>query len=140
APVRFYEGLSGVAFFYVLSGFILAYNYRETFHRLRLLELWNFYASRFARIYPIHLLTLLAVLPLCWAQWQGQESRAIMSRAVSNLTLTQSFWHDKRDYFSFNSVSWSLSDEVFFYASFPVLVWMMWRLRLHNRMLAIVAM
>jgi peptidoglycan/LPS O-acetylase OafA/YrhL len=53
AGPRYYEGFSGVTFFYVLSGFILTYNYHRTFTSLRPGELWSFYGSRLARIYPV---------------------------------------------------------------------------------------
>ena len=46
------------AFFFILSGFIITYNYEE-----KLLEKTTtkrtFWVARIARIYPLHLLTLL---------------------------------------------------------------------------------
>ena len=54
----FKEGFVGVSFFFILSGFIIAYNYEE-----KLLETTTtkrtFWVARIARIYPLHLLTLL---------------------------------------------------------------------------------
>src|SRR4051812_45730838 len=53
-------GYLGVQFFFVLSGFILAYTYlpqRGTgFQR-------TFWVARFARIYPVYVLGLLLVVP-----------------------------------------------------------------------------
>jgi peptidoglycan/LPS O-acetylase OafA/YrhL len=75
-----------------------------------------------ARIWPVQLLTFgLAVIVL---------HREIMAApghyigpAIANLTLTQSFFPNESIFFSFNSVSWSLSDEIFFYAIFPLVLW-----------------
>jgi len=118
------DGFCGVTFFFVLSGFILTYNYRLAFVRLSGPVVWKFYAARAARIWPVHLLTFgLAVVVL---------HREIMAApvqfigpAIANLTLTQSFFPVETIFFSFNSVSWSLSDEIFFYALFPLVLWAM---------------
>ena len=56
----FKEGFVGVSFFFILSGFIIAYNYEE-----KLLEKTTtkrtFWVARIARIYPLHLLTLCSI-------------------------------------------------------------------------------
>jgi peptidoglycan/LPS O-acetylase OafA/YrhL len=127
APSCFYEGFSGVTFFFVLSGFILTYNYQRTFTRLQCGQLWSFYVCRAARIYPVHLLTFVAITPLYWSHIGLHRSQII--GVVKNLTLTQSFG---RSYFSFNAVAWSLSDEIFFYSLLPVVLWGLWKLRLNR--------
>src|SRR5689334_10377921 len=52
------NGYLGVSFFFVLSGFILAYNYRNP------LTTWSakkaFFLARFSRIYPVYIVALLA--------------------------------------------------------------------------------
>ena len=57
------EGFLGVGFFFILSGFILALNYKDKF-RKKTISLKKFYISRFARIYPMHFITLLAAIPI----------------------------------------------------------------------------
>jgi peptidoglycan/LPS O-acetylase OafA/YrhL len=47
----------------------------------------------------------------------------VVPKAVTNLTLTQAFVPSDQYSFSYNLVSWTLSDEAFFYALLPVLVW-----------------
>ena len=63
------HGQAGVGFFFVLSGFVLVYNYGD---RLGAGLSWQackaFYRARFARIYPLHLLVLLAITPLVLLQ------------------------------------------------------------------------
>ena len=61
----FKEGFVGVSFFFILSGFIIAYNYEEKLLE-KITTKRTFWVARIARIYPLHLLTLLiAAFP--WA-------------------------------------------------------------------------
>jgi peptidoglycan/LPS O-acetylase OafA/YrhL len=53
-------------------------------------------------------------------------------KALANLTLTHSFVADTGYYFAFNGPSWSLSDECFFYATLPLLLWLLAVLRLRH--------
>jgi peptidoglycan/LPS O-acetylase OafA/YrhL len=131
----FSEGYSGVTFFFVLSGFILTYNYHSAFVRLRLRQVWSFYTARLARIYPVHLLTFFVVFPLVFSYLLRHPARmfvqAIWSRkALLQLTLTHAFVPIHDYYLSYNAVSWSLSDECFFYALLPLLLWAFVTLRL----------
>lgn len=122
------EGCAGVSFFFILSGFILTYNYRESLVGLERTTLWNFYANRFARIYPVHLLTfgaMFIVAPhLLRSIWSAPQ--------LANLLLVQSWIPKARYFFSQNPVSWSLSNEAFFYAMLPFLLWGMCKLRLQS--------
>ena len=57
----FYEkGYGGVHVFFCISGFIFFWKYRETISS-RVVEGKEFFISRFARLYPLHLLTLFLV-------------------------------------------------------------------------------
>jgi peptidoglycan/LPS O-acetylase OafA/YrhL len=111
----------GVSFFFVLSGFILSYNYpRLDGHGARA----HFWAARFARIWPLHIVMLAAWLVLAYefdraAFFPGLEG---MLRLAANMLLLQSWVPVEGWTTSFNAVSWSLSAEVFFYAAFPWLI------------------
>ncbi|HEX5200778.1 acyltransferase family protein [Paractinoplanes rhizophilus] len=114
-------GRSGVSFFYILSGFVLAWSVRPADTAGR------FWRRRFAKIYPNHFVTfLLAALLL---SWRGLEVLN-PERIFYNLTLLHS-WVPARDdiWYSFNAPSWSLSCEAFFYLCFPLLFAGLRRLR-----------
>ena len=121
-----YEGYIGVGFFFILSGFILAYNYQEALLKGQR-SIQSFYRARIARILPLHLLTFIIAIPLTY-QIFIQSKSLWLSQAVTNISLTQSFVPIKSFYFSFNGVSWSISDEMFFYLLFPALVLLIPRL------------
>jgi peptidoglycan/LPS O-acetylase OafA/YrhL len=115
-------GYVGVSFFFVLSGFILVYTYAG-----RNIVLRDFWQTRFARIYPAYLFALLLTLPF-WIFGAlkmhvplfefGDHHFALATGLV--LLLLQS-WVPAAA-LSWNSVSWSLSVEAFFYAVFPFLL------------------
>ena len=102
----FGTGYAGVSFFFILSGFVLAWSTPEGRSPL------NFYRRRFARVYPMHLLTALVGLVLFGA--------ASAWAVVSNVLLIQAW--DPRDqvHYSLNGLSWSLSCEAFFYLVCPL--------------------
>lgn len=105
------DGYLGVTFFFVLSGFILTWTSSRGDTAPR------FWARRAFRIYPVHLLTLLiaTMLLACGAAgfWGPVPS------FPTQLLLVQS-WAPSHVPPGFNSPSWSLSDEAFFYLLFPL--------------------
>lgn len=111
-----YEGYIGVTFFFILSGFILSYAYQE--RSLGGGEYSNYIISRVARIFPLHLVTLVICVPVMLF---ASESLSL-ANLIANGTLTQAFFSDSTIYFSFNAPAWSLSVEMFFYLFFPFLV------------------
>lgn len=114
------EGYVGVSFFFVLSGFIIAYSYDERFTSGTVTKR-NFWVARIARIYPLHWLMLMVAAALGtytlakgWGDW--------LRHFIPNLFLCQSYVPEGGYYFSFNSPSWSLCCEQLFYLGFPFLV------------------
>ena len=102
-------GYVGVTFFFVLSGFVLTWAWSpETKAR-------TFYRRRFARVYPVHLL-FVAVSTVVFAEQLNWGA------LPANLMLLQAWSPDDSVVRSFSAVSWSLSCELFFYATFPLLV------------------
>jgi len=113
----FYEGYIGVTFFFILSGFILSYSYSEKMKENNISKT-EFFISRFSRIYPLHFLTFLLSLPLFLTLKNGGSFLYLLP----NISLTQSFFPKEWIYFSANTPSWSLSNEIFFYILFPFLI------------------
>jgi len=106
-------GDCGVAFFFVLSGFVLSLGYGRqldsgTFHYA------TFMRRRLLKIFPLHLLCLVLFLVLFHAK------ETIDGRLVLNVLLLQSWIPDDHYYFSYNGVSWFLSCLLFLYAVFPL--------------------
>ena len=106
----FEPGYSGVTFFYVLSGFILTVNYG---HISTSTERRDFWWKRFARIYPTHLVTLCLTVPV---------AAGTLPMFAAQLLLVQSWVPSWSYWFAFNAPSWSISNEAFFYACFPLLL------------------
>ena len=103
-------GDCGVAFFFILSGFVVSLGYGRqvsegTFRYSR------FIGRRIVKLYPLHL--------LCLAFFLVVSARAIDYRVLLNLFLLQSWVPDIDVYFSCNSVSWFLSSLFFCYLVFP---------------------
>lgn len=112
------EGFVGVSFFFVLSGFIIAYNYQHRFERKKVSRR-EFWIARFARIYPLHLATLL--LSLLTGGYLLAMNWDTVLKFFSQLFLVHPFVPQMDYFFSFNSPSWSLGCEQLFYFLFPFL-------------------
>ncbi|MEG2264610.1 MAG: acyltransferase [Acinetobacter sp.] len=115
----FFNGYIGVTFFYILSGFIITYSFSRhltegTFSNK------DFIVYRFARLFPVHIVSLVCVLFLFgyMKNFEATNKEAL----ISNVFLLQSFIPNSDYYFSFNPVSWSISCEMFFYLCFCLLV------------------
>ena len=105
------HGYLGVGLFFILSGFILAYNYPEIHFNKSFL--FKFYKARFSRLYPVYFLALLLVLPFVY---QSLDIHSI----ASVLTMTQSWTLKNTDMgYVWLFQAWTLSVEFFFYLIFP---------------------
>lgn len=100
----------GVSFFFVLSGFILTYTYGDKYR----FNFRKFMIARFARLWPVHLATLLLVALLF-----GESDS--WSKLLLNLFLLHSWLPVSPFVFTYNWVSWSISSEVAFYLLFPLI-------------------
>lgn len=116
-PDSFLPGISlqtGVSFFFVLSGFILAYVYPELSDRG---SVRRFFVARIARIWPAHFFALCLAVALQIDAANPGPGIAIANAAMIHAWVPATGW-----FFSFNAVSWSISTEFFFYLAFPFLI------------------
>jgi peptidoglycan/LPS O-acetylase OafA/YrhL len=119
-------GNTGVCLFFMLSGFVLSYNYLGQFDR-RVEQAVSFFQARFARIYPLHLLTLLLVTPWVLSHVDFSSGGAVTHISdprvalswLANLFLVQAWFSEIPDW---NGPSWSIANEAAFYLIFPFFV------------------
>lgn len=110
----------GVSLFFVLSGFVLAHVYPRLQGPA---ELKRFFVARFARIWPGHIAALVLLYILLMGQpgllGTGQDTFVL---GLANIFLVHAWIPLDQFFFGYNSVSWSISVEVFFYLAFPFLI------------------
>lgn len=110
-------GFIGVNIFFVLSGFILGYQYFD-----RKINKKDFFIARFARIYPVYALGLLLTIG-----YIAHGTKYLPAIIISNLVLMQAWtpWSAC----VWNCQGWSLSAEAFFYLIFPIAMLIILKLR-----------
>ena len=123
-------GYVGVAFFFVLSGFVLTWS-TPIYNGVEAKQFW---IKRVARVYPSHLAMMVIALllparplPLTWVA------------VPPNALLVQSWFSPNDIAFGVNAVSWSLSCEAFFYLCAPLLISVLNALKPLQRYLAAAA-
>lgn len=123
-PMLVEKGYLGVEAFFVLSGFILCHVYRTELETHRF-HYGRFLWARLARIYPLHLATLVGLGLL--AAVAGLAGLAVDSNILSwealpaNLLLVHAWGF--APVAGWNHPSWSISAEWFAYLTFPVFAW-----------------
>lgn len=128
----FAHGYLWVDFFFILSGFILSYVYKT---RLTIStsinndSVYKFYLARFARIYPLHLITLLGLLAIEISAYlvHSDAADAFIDEKKSALTFIANLilmhgWGILSQNTSWNVPSWSISTEAACYMLFPLII------------------
>lgn len=124
------KGYLGVELFFVLSGFILSHVYLQAAGEKRF-GYGSFLWARIARVYPLHLATLIGVGVLGVAalaagmsidgnilSWPSLPANLLMLHAWG--LAPEAGW---------NHSSWSISAEWFAYLTFPAFAFVAWRLK-----------
>jgi len=119
-PALVAKGYMGVELFFVLSGFILCHVYLPAVETGRF-AYRDFLWARLARVYPMHLATLIGVglmAGLALAVGLSVDPNVLSLRALpANLALVQAWGFTPVA--GWNHPSWSISAEWFAYLSFP---------------------
>lgn len=112
----FAQGYVGVSVFFVLSGFLIYHRYGNGTLSPERGNWRPYFQNRFARIFPLYALLLLATVGVGW-WWRGQSASGPLLGL--NLTLLNGFF----DAYKFSGIaqSWSLTVEETFYALAPLL-------------------
>lgn len=108
----------GMPLFFVLSGFVIHYNYSAKIQSGSFYEVLNFFAARFSRLYPLY---------LCVLVFSALTTKAIPPSALAyHVLMLQSWFYasygDNSLIYSLGpraSILWSVSTEWFFYVAYP---------------------
>lgn len=126
------HGYVGVDIFFILSGFVLSHVYMQEERFVSFKFYMIFLGVRLARIFPLHIFTLFALLlivttfPDFMTSYNQSVDRFGDGAFIANLLLIQNwgFWFPG----NWNWPSWSLSAEWFAYLCFPFLLVMIRRI------------
>lgn len=115
-------GYSGVSLFFVLSGFVLAYNYL-TPDGTGVSSVREFLVARFARVYAVYMVGIVVAFPIFVRELQRAGGMGAMLRdGVPITAATASLLQAWMPPYAcrLNCPGWSLSAEAFFYLTFPL--------------------
>jgi peptidoglycan/LPS O-acetylase OafA/YrhL len=130
-------GFIGVDIFFVISGFLISTIIIQNIKR-GTFSLFDFYSRRVKRIFPALTAVLFAVLIFGWFTLFPEEYKQLGKHIgagagfISNYVL----WRES-DYFDVSAEIkpllhlWSLGVEEQFYILWPVLIWVLWKLRVN---------
>jgi peptidoglycan/LPS O-acetylase OafA/YrhL len=110
-----------VSFFFVISGFILSYNYAQRPGGVNAVDFWM---ARASRLYPVYLLTMLVSIPMLALEWHARSHGQFVLGVMATPLLVQGFFPRIATFW--NTVSWTLSCEVALYLLFPWLIRLRW--------------
>lgn len=118
------QGAIGMSLFFILSGFVLSLRYLN-----EKISLKKYFANRFARIYPIYLISAIVTIPWLGVNFTGVSSIFEVSTILlkgfilvfTNIFLIQA-WFPQFFVFWNDGGSWSISVEVFCYLMLPIIL------------------
>ena len=137
-------GTTSLSWFFILSGFIITYNYPSL---TSMAEYKRFYAHRFIRIYPIYFLSVFVASSFVLIGYStlNEQFLAMLGRpfeitydlpeqkdvdfwwlaVLQHLTFSQLTTTIETLRFIFNGPLWSLVLEVYFYLTFPIFLYLL---------------
>jgi peptidoglycan/LPS O-acetylase OafA/YrhL len=130
-----FVAMYGMPLFFVLSGFVIHYNYRKLFLSRRIgWATCEFAAARFARLFPLYIALLVVAIAADNFRDKVHGQGNLWAKILAyDVTLTQSWWYVIYDGQSVINwlfpLAWSISTEMFFYAAFVPVVFLILALR-----------
>lgn len=129
---------AGMSLFFVLSGFVIHYNYSKSIQAKTTSGLYDFFIARFARLFPLYFVFLC--IDLLRHQYVHYESLPFY------LTLTQSWFYKPigehsliYQFGNVPSVAWSVSTEWFFYICYPIICLMLLKMaKISSKIIAMI--
>ena len=137
-------GTTALSWFFVLSGFIIAYNYPSL---EALQDYKKFYTHRFVRIYPVYFLSVLVSalfvaigftvlgdqfftevrrpFEISYDLPEQKDNAFWINSTLRHLTFTQSISSIETLKLVFNGPLWSLVLEIYFYLAFPIFLFLL---------------
>ena len=115
------NGYVFVGVFFLVSGYILTYNYAD---RALTLVKRDFWIARFSRLYPVYLLALVVSFRMLGDEWHVRSHDEFFRGLFLTPLLLQG-WSPSLATF-WNTVAWTLSAEALLYAAFPWLIRLRW--------------
>ncbi|HEY5331874.1 MAG TPA: acyltransferase [Acidobacteriaceae bacterium] len=115
------NGYVFVSFFFLISGYILAYNYLDRPARLKLSDFW---VARLSRLYPVYLFALIIFWEMLRVEHQVRSTKDFWEGTFLSIILMQGWFPTLATFW--NTVAWTLSCEMTLYAIFPLLMRVRW--------------
>jgi peptidoglycan/LPS O-acetylase OafA/YrhL len=116
------KGYLAVDLFFMLSGFVLWYNYADRLRQGGTAAVWDFLWRRFARIWPLHGAIMAAFVVYAVALvWRSKDTTPFpFDQLPLHLLLVQNWGMTSR--LTWNHPAWSISTELAAYLLFPFFV------------------
>jgi peptidoglycan/LPS O-acetylase OafA/YrhL len=141
-----FVAMYGMPLFFVLSGFVIHYNYGKLFGTKPFARaVAEFGTARFARLFPLYFCFLLLAIiadDLVMKTFNRPELAAKILAYYVTLTQTWDYhiYNGKSIIYSLFSVSWSISTEMFFYLAYVPAVYVILRITGVRRAFAVAAL